>query len=423
MTALNDFRAALERNRAGHGGVAASICSAHPVVLQALFRVAKRRNTFALVESTSNQVDQYGGYTGMRPADFVKMVHGLAECEGLPAENVLLGGDHLGTNAWQTRPAAEAMKEAKVLVAEYVKAGYRKIHLDASFVCADDKAPLTDEIVSARCAEMAKVCEGAWQDAPPFYVVGTEVPTPGGVYDNEAMHITTGADVEKTLSVFRDTFVKNGLESAWSRVVGLVVQPGVEFGDGLVHDFQPVPELAKTILHYPGMIYEAHSTDYQSAYNLQRMVADHFFILKVGPWMTYAAREGLFLLEMIERELKPKMPSHFRETLLDVMKKDPKYWAKYYTGSEQEIEMKMAFSYSDRARYYMGREAILTAQKRLFENLGSTIPEGLISQYMPAQYASVRAGRLTPTPNELLIERVCDVVDIYMKAGEPLAAE
>ena len=49
-----------------------SICSAHPWVLGAAMKQALDDGTPLLIESTSNQVDQFGGYTGMKPADFVR---------------------------------------------------------------------------------------------------------------------------------------------------------------------------------------------------------------------------------------------------------------------------------------------------------------------------------------------------------------
>jgi D-tagatose-1,6-bisphosphate aldolase subunit GatZ/KbaZ len=418
LGALEQFSAELGRNRAGRGGVAMSVCSAHPLVLRAMFRASRRRDAIALVESTSNQVDQYGGYTGMLPADFVRLVRQVAEDERFPADRILLGGDHLGPNTWRTRPAEEAMAESAGLVTAYVKAGYRKIHLDASFACADDRGPLTDEIVAERCARMAAACEAACDGAPPVYVVGTEVPVPGGTHEAEEMRVTSAADVERTLDVFQRTFRRKGLGAAWERVLALVVQPGVEFGDGQVHDFGGAPELARTILGHPGMVYEAHSTDYQSGRALRQLVEHHFFILKVGPWLTYVLREGLFLLELMERELSPRVPSRFRETLAQVMKADPKHWGRYYSGGEAEVEYKLAFSYSDRARYYLGRAEVVAAVDRLFQNLSPRVPEGLVSQYMPQQYFRLRAGEVEPTPRELVVERVCDVMDLYLRAGE-----
>jgi len=166
------------------------------------------------------------------------------------------------------------------------------------------------------------------------------------------------------------------------------------------------------------MVYEAHSTDYQSGPALRSLVEHHFMILKVGPWLTYALREGLFLLEQMERELRPSVPSRFRETLTQVMQADPRYWAPYYLGQPDEIEFKLSFSYSDRARYYLGRTEVVAALDRLLKNLAPRLPETLISQYMPAQYFGVRAGRIESTARELVVERICDVMELYLQAGE-----
>ncbi|MFT3851002.1 MAG: class II D-tagatose-bisphosphate aldolase, non-catalytic subunit [Propionivibrio sp.] len=418
MNALDEFVAQLERNRRGQGGVAVSVCSAHPMILRAAFRSALRYDTFALIESTSNQVDQYGGYTGMKPADFAALVKQIAAEERFPAERVLLGGDHLGPNSWRHLGSEKAMQETLQLVRSYVQAGYRKIHLDASFVCSDDAGVLSDEIVARRCAQMAQVAEDAATGEKPIYVVGTEVPTPGGTQADEGMHVTSPADVERTLGVFKETFLEHGLSEAWNRVVGLVIQPGVEFGDSMVHDYQPTPALAAVIDRHPGMAYEAHSTDYQSGSNLARLVDNHFFILKVGPWLTYALREGLFSLEFIERELDPANPSRFRETLARVMKADPKYWEKYYSGGAEEVNYKLAFSYSDRARYYLGNREVAGALERLLDNLSPEVPDGLISQYLPMQYRSIREGRLGRHPSDLAVDRVSNVLDLYFAAGK-----
>ena len=114
-------------NRKGAGKGIYSICSANFTVLEACFSQAKEDNTIILIESTSNQVDQFGGYTGMRPADFVSYVHSIADKVDFPKEMILLGGDHLGPNAWQSLSAEEAMANSEVLIEEYIKAGYQKI--------------------------------------------------------------------------------------------------------------------------------------------------------------------------------------------------------------------------------------------------------------------------------------------------------
>ncbi len=140
-----------------------SVCSAHPLVLEAALRRAQRHSGYALIEATSNQVNQDGGYTGMRPAEFVQFVRSIATRVDLPHERVLLGGDHLGPNCWQHLSAEQALLRSERLVEEYVAAGFRKIHLDCSMACADDPVPLgrcdrgraRGPIVSGRRAHLA----------------------------------------------------------------------------------------------------------------------------------------------------------------------------------------------------------------------------------------------------------------------------
>ncbi len=103
-----------------------------------------------LIEATSNQVNQFGGYTGMRPADFRSFVMKHVAEAGLDHSRLVLGGDHLGPNPWRKLQAAEAMGDAETMVAEYVAAGFTKIHLDTSMACADDAAHPSDEIVAER---------------------------------------------------------------------------------------------------------------------------------------------------------------------------------------------------------------------------------------------------------------------------------
>src|SRR5215471_9782127 len=97
------------RRRKGERGGIYSVCSAHPLVIEAAMQQALEDGTTLLVEATSNQVDQFGGYTGMRPADFIRFVTDIADRVGLDAGRVAFGGDHLGPNPWRDRPAAEAM--------------------------------------------------------------------------------------------------------------------------------------------------------------------------------------------------------------------------------------------------------------------------------------------------------------------------
>ncbi len=55
-----------------------SVCSAHPLVIEAALRFDLNSGRMVLIEATSNQVNQFGGYTGMKPADFRDYVNAIA---------------------------------------------------------------------------------------------------------------------------------------------------------------------------------------------------------------------------------------------------------------------------------------------------------------------------------------------------------
>ncbi|EKP6930842.1 TPA: tagatose-bisphosphate aldolase, partial [Escherichia coli] len=149
----------VRQHKAGKTNGIYAVCSAHPLVLEAAIRYASANQTPLLIEATSNQVDQFGGYTGMTPADFRGFVCQLADSLNFPQDALILGGDHLGPNRWQNLPAAQAMANADDLIKSYVAAGFKKIHLDCSMSCQDDPIPLTDDIVAERAARLAKVAE------------------------------------------------------------------------------------------------------------------------------------------------------------------------------------------------------------------------------------------------------------------------
>ena len=205
MKALLDL---VRRHRAGEAVGIYSVCSAHPLVLRAALEHAGASGGYALIEATSNQVNQEGGYTGLRPAQFRDRVFGMADEAGLARERVLLGGDHLGPNAWQSLESGQALRRAGVMIAEYVSAGFRKIHLDCSMSCADDPPVLSDTVVASRTAALCALAEDAWRTSggePPVYVVGTEVPVPGGA--PEALHelpVTAPAAARATVAAHRE---------------------------------------------------------------------------------------------------------------------------------------------------------------------------------------------------------------------------
>ena len=196
--------------------------------------------TPVLIEATCNQVNQFGGYTGMTPVDFVRFVSEIADRVEFPRQNLILGGDHLGPLVWSNEPSGVAMQKAKKLVRGFALAGFGKIHLDCSIPCADD-GELPVELIARRAAELAREVELACTEAGlplPRYVVGSEVPPAGGAKAvDHQFTITNPADAARTIELTHLAFTGLDLEAAWERVIALVVQPGVEFGDDTIHDY------------------------------------------------------------------------------------------------------------------------------------------------------------------------------------------
>ncbi len=423
------LRKIIEENRAGKGRGIYSICSAHPVIIRAAMAQALKDDSLVLIESTSNQVDQFGGYTGMKPVDFVAYVRGIGREMSFPADKLILGGDHLGPNAWQSLDAAEAMANSRELIRQYVAAGYSKIHLDTSMFCKDDAGdrhkPLANAVVAARAAELCAVAEASVPagGVRPVYVIGTEVPIPGGMQEKEEMQPTSAGAVRETIEEFRKAFMDKELTAAWERVIAVVVQPGVEFGDDSIYEYdrEKAVELKNTITDYTGLAFEAHSTDYQREASLTALVEDHFAILKVGPYLTYAYREVLFGLETIEQEMQQAGMvaecSGLSTVLEEVMQENPKYWSKYYAGSDGEKWLKRRYSLSDRIRYYWVDSRLQAAVEKLESNLeGADIPITLLSQYLPAVFDAVQRGEISKTPASIINYYVQEVVAVYARA-------
>jgi D-tagatose-1,6-bisphosphate aldolase subunit GatZ/KbaZ len=416
---LSPLREIARANRAGEGRGIWSVCSAHPLVLEACIDQALADGGPLLVEATCNQVNQEGGYTGMRPADFHHFVTGLAAARGLAADRLILGGDHLGPNPWRHEPAETALAKAEQLVALYVEAGFTKIHLDASMACTGDPDALPPELIASRAARLARAAEAA--GCRPIYVIGTEVPVPGGAHETiHWLEVTRTADLARTIEVHRTAFDEAGLDDAWERVLAVVVQPGVEFGSTQVVDFVPerARHLAEAIAALPDLVFEAHSTDYQAEAALRELVGCHFAVLKVGPGLTFALREALFALAAIEAELlPPPHRSRLRDTLEAAMLAAPGHWQGHYHGDIGEVRFARAFSLSDRCRYYWPMPEVAASVERLFTNLADHPPPlPLLSQYLPRQHDAIRAGRLAPEPRALVRAHVREVAAAYARA-------
>ena len=418
-----------------HSGVF-SVCSSNKLVIETAMDKLKGTDMHLLVEATANQVDQFGGYTGMKPIDFKQYMYDLCDVNNFPKDQVILGGDHLGPLTFRNLTTEQAMENSKELVRQYVLAGFTKIHIDTSMPLKEDmeQNSFSDDVIADRAGILCKVCEEAYvellkQDknaVHPVYVIGSEVPVPGGV-NMEELHdqiaVTKVADFEGTLNAFKKSFEKHGVSDSFKYVIGVVVQPGVEFGTDTIWDYNAdnAKDLSNAIKAYDNIVFEAHSTDYQTKYALRQLVEDGFIILKVGPALTFAFREAVFTLNIIEEELLKNNPdvdlSKFKEILDFVMIKDKKQWVNHYSGTGEEIKIQRKYSLSDRARYYLGNEQVEFAFSHLMSNLSDiNIPITLLSQYAHGQYVKVRENKIENNAESILKDIIGEVMDDYIYA-------
>ncbi|MEM8665208.1 MAG: class II D-tagatose-bisphosphate aldolase, non-catalytic subunit [Pseudomonadota bacterium] len=404
-----------------HRGIAqgiTSVCSAHPVVIEAALLLARDGGRPALIEATCNQVNQSGGYTGMTPAHFRAFVEGIAAKVGVDPGGIILGGDHLGPNPWTHLPAEAAMENAEAMVAAYAAAGFTKLHLDTSMGCAGEPPAIGDERTAARAARLAAAAEA--HGTRPVYVIGTEVPVPGGAAEAlDHLALTTAAAAARTVAVHESAFMDAGLGDAFSRVIAMVVQPGVEFGHTDIVHYDPAAAqgLSAALRQHPGLVFEAHSTDYQREEGLAALVRDGFAILKVGPWLTFALREALYGLDAAADVLDGHPPSgRLMAAMDDAMQDNPDQWQRYYTGSAQEVFLQRHFSLSDRIRYVWPSQKASAAVEGLMARLGDRmIPAPLLSQYLSPSLAAM--GECCA--HTALLRAVTAVLERYDRAITP----
>lgn len=385
------LRDIIRRNRAGERVAIPSVCSAHPDVLQASLAMAERLDRSVVIEATSNQVHQDGGYTGMTPADFITFVNGLADKAGVAHERIIFGGDHLGPQAWRALAPEVAMAKAEVMVRDYVAAGFGKIHLDCSEGCAGETAQLDDAVTAARSARLAGICCQTRDDL--LFVVGTEVPPPGGARVDEHGEIppTLPAAARNTLAAHDAAFGDMA-----GLIGGLVVQPGVEFSPTQVHalPLDRDPHLLDALVDHPKVCLEAHSTDYQDPAIYPRLAELGFAFQKVGPALTFAYRAALYALD----QLRPNKGA-LQATMEAVMLADPAQWQGHYSGDSAVLRH---VGLADRIRYYWPHPKAQTAVQALMSELDRPIPDAQLATVFD-QSVLDRAERLQGPQAQRLI--------------------
>lgn len=410
-----------------------AVCSAHPLVLRCAMHLAVKTRGDLLVEATANQVNADGGYTGMTPTGFAEMVAQLAHQTALPRSRIFLGADHLGPHVWKTLPLDEAMGRAEQLARQCVEAGFCKIHLDT--VTGQLIARQDFQILETAARNAAKLCRAAEEAAGRrpnpenlFYVIGTDVPPPGGgLVKDGTVAITRPDQLVQTLDLFERAFRTAGLHAAWQRVMAVVVQPGVEFGDRDIADYNSPRARELSAFHscLPGfMTFEIHAADFQSGAALRRLVRDRFNLIKVGPCLTFALRDALYALSHIEQALPDvDRPAELMRIMEEEMTTTPCHWRSHYMGSPEELRFLRHYSLRDRIRYYWAQPRVDRAVNQLLRNLRRRVPGTLLHQFLPDLFPEARTpARLFFDPQRVVAQRIEKALLPYVSACEQGAA-
>ena len=229
--------------------------------------------------------------------------------------------------------------------------------------------------------------------------------------------VTDAAAARRTIATHRETFRAAGLDDAFSRVLGLVVQPGVEFGNHNVVRYDPAATrtLVGVTNSEPQFVFEAHSTDYQGPASLSALVADGFAILKVGPELTFVLREALYGLDLIASDMLPDYGERsLFQTMERLMLDDPGHWRRHYPVGAAESRGLRHYSLSDRIRYYWAKPEAVEAVERLRTALdGRKVPAPLFSQHLKG---GEKFADGSVSVDDILVWRVTQSLSAYHEA-------
>lgn len=417
------------RNDPKPGSGVFAVCSANYYAIQAALEAALEADGLILIEATANQVNSSGGYSGLTPSDYARQIHQMVENMGLPGNRCIIGMDHLGPHAWSQQTPEVAFNNAVALVRQCVNAGFRKLHMDVITGTPNSRGDIAAiEKAARQTADLCRVAEETARtkdlDHHLLYVIGTDVPAPGGSLNpEEGVAVTDPQNLAQTLTVFQAAFFSAGLESAWERAVAVVVQPGVDFDDTTIADYHRKQAATLAAYHQQlprGMTYEVHAADYQKPDLLKEMVADRFNLLKIGPCLTFALRQTLYALAHIEEALPGiEHSSHLRQTMEAIMIQDPLYWRSNDQRTPEELAYIRHFGLRDRIRYYWSHPRARKAVNQLLYNLNRSIPRALMEQYLPDLPENLLPAQKAFMPETAINFRLHKVLKPYRDACWP----
>ena len=360
-----------------------SFCTSNLDVLKIILFYSKKNNLPCLIECTSNQVNQFGGYTNKTPKQFSKEIINIAQKIRLKKTNLLLGGDHLGPLPWVKKNLKTSLKNSINLINNFVESNYCKIHIDTSVKCLDDKTINHDKIFE-RTQHILQNTKIKKKINKIFLVIGSEVPLSGS-NDRGPITITTNSRIKKEVEKFKllsKTLFKKRLS------FGLVVEPGMRYLDYSISKPKLTNFLDKKNFSIKNdFVYEAHSTDYQNFKVLKNLTKNNFKFLKVGPELTFQYSRSLMYMKKMEEKLIKKKKSNFENQILNVMLNNNRYWKEYYKVKNIKLKKKLILnSKLDRMRYYLNNKKIVRSIKILKQNINKINTKDLSKYLMSKKF-------------------------------------
>lgn len=365
-------------------------------VTKAAFRAARRNNAPIYFAATLNQIDVDGGYTGMTPADFVRMARLEAEAIHYTGTTVIAidhGGpwlkDRQAVERWSPE---EAMNGVKRSFEAAVLAGYDLIHVDPTVDIFVPKGEIISiHLVVARTVELIAHVERFRRERglpPVSYEVGTEE-VHGGLADEKTF--------DTFLAELKTALKEAGLEDVWPCfVVGKV---GTD-----LHTATFDPGVARVLtdkVRPYGSFIKGHYTDGVS--NPEQYPLCGMGAANVGPEFTMSEYDALAELELLEsRELeKGTVAMASRMTgVLERLVRESGRWRKWLHEEEAGLE----FDQLDAERRMW---LVKTGCRYIWQR-----PEALAARYMLCDNLR-RAGY---DPEEMVLGRIERDMDKYFTA-------
>ena len=350
-----------------------SFCTSNVDVLKTIFFFCQTNKFPCLIESTSNQVNQFGGYTNKTPRMFYKNKSILSKKFNLK-KNLFLGGDHLGPLPFKNQNSNKAIINSIRLINNYLKSDFCKIHIDTSIKCKNDRE-INQKIIFERTKKILTKINLKKKIKKIFLVIGTEVPLSGS-NEKGKISITEDKQIMEEVKQF-----KKLLLSLYNRKVkfALVIEPGMRY----MHHTLTKPKfsnfkLKRNFSLKNNFVYEAHSTDYQNLKTLKNLTKNNFKFLKVGPELTFRYSRSLLFMRKIEEKFISDKKSNFETQIVKTMLSDNKYWKDYYTAKNLKIKKRLILnSKLDRMRYYFNDKKIIRSIHILRRNINKISRENI----------------------------------------------